>query len=621
MKIVNIIKKSIRYKLLSVFAFVTAVLIIICSWAVYNFNMLSKSIDNIMISNYLSIEAAQNMLTSIERQDSKELSMLLLDNKQNMEEFRENSSIFFLNYKNASENITENNEEKIVKEIKYNYDQYQALYEKFEKEITAGNKDTAEEIYAYEILPLFEKTKTKIKELQTVNQEGMLIRKNKAKKASDNAVISTLLISVFSIAITLILVILLINKILEPIYELIKQIKKVSKGNYKIKIATEGTDEIGQLETEFNNMKKKLSEYELMNIDKLKNEKQKAESIVETINDGIIVLDNDKKVILVNRAAEKIFDISEKDILNLSVSEVTNNQRLSDFISNFNSGNFRNYIDISIEDKKRRINYYRVLLSSILRHDEAIGTVILLQNITKFKELDQMKSDFLATASHELKTPLTSIIMSIDILTKELKNKVGSDEYELLEIIEEDSGRLKKLINDLLDLEKIESGKDPLVISRFSIAALINKVIEKFRIQIKELNIKVITDFENSTEENVSGDIEKIDRVLTNLISNSLKFIPLDRAGKLKISIAELGERMVISVSDNGVGISEDKLPHIFEKFQKIRESDDKIQKGTGLGLAICKQIINAHGGDIWVESKEGAGTTFYFTLKNEKKS
>ena len=225
----KIIKQSIRYKLLSVFAFITIVLVIISSWAVYNFNILSKSIDNIMVSNYKSIEAAQNMLTSIERQDSKELSMLLLNNKENMEEFRKNSEIFFLNYKNASENITENNESEIVGEIKSSYDKYQELYEKFEKEIITGNKNTAEEIYAYEILPLFEKTKTQIKELQTVNQDGMLIRKNKAKKASDNAVISTLLISTFSIIITLILVILLINKILEPIYELIKQIKKVSK--------------------------------------------------------------------------------------------------------------------------------------------------------------------------------------------------------------------------------------------------------------------------------------------------------------------------------------------------------------------------------------------------------
>ena len=610
-------RSSIRYKLLFVFIFVIMILVIISSWAVYNFGRLSGSIDNIMISNYKSIEAAQQMAVSVERQDSIELSMLLLNNENDVTDFKSSEAEFLKNLAAASDNITEKNEGNIIKNLDENYMEYLKLYENFRVQLIQNNHEEARNMYMNKILPMFEKVKENIRELQLVNHKGMLNRKDNAKYDSEKAVFSTLFISAVSIIFSLAAMLMVINSILNPIHNLIKQMKKVAQRNYDIKIDLKRKDEIGELGAEFSKMTEKISEYDMMNVDELKNEKQKAEAIVETIEDGIIVTNNECKLLLVNKSAEKIFAIEEANIINHHILEIIKNEYLFHSVKNALLEEKNEYIDISIENGNEEVSYYRVYSKLISRNNENIGVVTLLQNITKFKETDRLKSDFLAIASHELKTPLTSIIMSIDMLLRDLTGKVDEENLELLKIIEEESNRLRNLVNDLLNLEKIESGKDPLIMQEYDLNILIDRVTERFKVQFDELKIKFI----KNTSENLQSwsDIGKIDLVLSNLISNAVKFVKHDGSGEIILTVEEKNDKILVSVADNGIGISSSQQAGIFNKFQKIRESVNDIQKGSGLGLSVCKEIIKAHKNNIWVESEEDKGTKFYFTL--DKKS
>ena len=313
--------------------------------------------------------------------------------------------------------------------------------------------------------------------------------------------------------------------------------KKVAQRNYDIKIDLKRKDEIGELGAEFSKMTEKISEYDMMNVDELKNEKQKAEAIVETIEDGIIVTNNECKLLLVNKSAEKIFAIEEANIINHHILEIIINEYLFHSVKNALLEEKNEYIDISIENGNEEVSYYRVYSKLISRNNENIGVVTLLQNITKFKETDRLKSDFLAIASHELKTPLTSIIMSIDMLLRDLTGKVDEENLELLKIIEEESNRLRNLVNDLLNLEKIESGKDPLIMQEYDLNILIDRVIERFKVQFDELKIKFI----KNTSENLQSwsDIGKIDLALSNLISNAVKFVKHDGSGEIILGTPE----------------------------------------------------------------------------------
>ena len=426
-----------------------------------------------------------------------------------------------------------------------------------------------------------------------------------------------LLFSAVSIIFSLAAMLMVINSILNPIHNLIKQMKKVAQRNYDIKIDLKRKDEIGELGAEFSKMTEKISEYDMMNVDELKNEKQKAEAIVETIEDGIIVTNNECKLLLVNKSAEKIFAIEEANIINHHILEIIKNEYLFHSVKNALLEEKNEYIDISIENGNEEVSYYRVYSKLISRNNENIGVVTLLQNITKFKETDRLKSDFLAIASHELKTPLTSIIMSIDMLLRDLTGKVDEENLELLKIIEEESNRLRNLVNDLLNLEKIESGKDPLIMQEYDLNILIDRVMERFKVQFDELKIKFI----KNTSENLQSwsDIGKIDLVLSNLISNAVKFVKHDGSGEIILTVEEKNDKILVSVADNGIGISSGQQAGIFNKFQKIRESVNDIQKGSGLGLSMCKEIIKAHKNNIWVESEEDKGTKFYFTLDKKK--
>jgi len=611
-------RKSIKFKMTAIFILIFIVLAANSMWSVFNFNKLNDSIEEIMESNYASVVAAQNMIVALERQDSAELSHMFVDDKNSQEIFLENQKIFFKWLSRAEDNITEEGEKEILESINELYTQYMENYYTLIEIQNNQGVERARNYYYNEVLPTFENSKSEVRSLQLLNQNAMIEQRNKAQKVAKNASYSTSLISLATIILGLILVFYLMNKIVKPIQNLIDKIKKISEGDYSQQLDVTGDDEISELAKEFNTMTEKLKKYDLLNVRRLMKEKQKAESIVESITDGIIVTDEDNKVILVNSAAEKALGIKEKEVVNNHFLEGIKEEKIFDIIKNIKErselSDTKKYTDITLEYDGERKHYHVNVRPIRNKHGENIGMVTLMQDITKLKEVDQMKSDFVSTVSHEFRTPLTSIGMSVGLLLEGITGDVTEDQKELLDAIKEDNERLKSLVSDLLDLSRLESGKIQMDIDSYNISEIIDHSAKPFYRQAEDKNVSIDIDIKENIPK-VKADFNKISWVLTNLINNALRYTPEDGSGKIKIKVKDTANKILVSVRDNGKGIPEEYQKKVFEKFIQVKDAKGENTGGTGLGLAISKEIVNAHGGDIWIESKMGEGSTFYFTL------
>lgn len=614
--------RSIKSKILTIYFVLIVALIISSVWSVINFRRLNDSIDSIMESNYRSIVAAQNMIEAIERQDSAELGYLFANDKGMVDIFYYNQMQFLKYLSIAEDNITEKDESKTIDKLNKLYSQYMQSFSTL-KGISEKRELGIDNSYYYNnILPLFNSTKAECRNLLNINQEAMVVKKNNAKNIAAKATYSTILLSIGIILIGLILVLYLTEEIVKPIHILIEKIKKISEGYYDQKLEVEGNDEIANLAYEFNIMSDKLKSYEMLNINKLLKEKRKSEGIVESISDGVIVTDNSNNITLVNRAAEKILDIRERDVLNKHFLECIGRQDMFEIINNVsvNKGydEYKNYEDITIKDNEID-KYYRINVTPIISDSgEYFGVVTLLQDITKLKEIDQVKSEFVSTVSHEFRTPLTSISMGVDLLLENTLGNINDDQREIIQAIKEDQIRLKKFVDELLDLSRIQSGRMKMNIEKFDIKDMIENTVRVFSLQLKEKNIKLYLEI-NNRNNNVMGDISKISLVISNLIGNAIRYTPTDGSGIITVGCKFRNNKMLVYVSNNGVGIPKEYHKKIFEKFVQLKDDNNGSTGGAGLGLAISKEIINAHGGDIWVTSKEGEVTTFYFTLNIDK--
>jgi len=607
------LKSSIRLKIISVFLFLFIILGMISIWSILNLRRLSNAIEAIMEANYQSVVSAQSMTVALERQDSAELASMFSTSSSESEIFISNQNEFLKALSRAEDNITEPEEPKILSAINGLYVEYVDKYHILSSTKESKGIQEASSYYYNNILPLFENIKQLTRDLLTVNQEAMLSKRNKALEVAGNASFSTAVISALAILIGVIFSSYLNAKTVKPITVLIEKIKLIAQGDYKQRLQEKGKDEIAELSREFNIMAGKLKAFEEMNIQKLMEEKQKAEGIVESIGDVVLVTDRENKILVLNRAAEKAFDIRKEETVKTHFLETIKHEEIFEQVKKAlkeQQDDDKGYTDISIE-KDGSIKHLRVKSKPIKNEQkEIIGVVTLMQDITKLKEVDAMKSEFVATVSHEFRTPLTSIGMAVNLLLDGTTGKINEEQNELLLALKEDQERLNSLVGDLLDLSRIESGKIQMDIQSNEMKEIVHNAISPFSIQLKEGDV----DLEIDLPENlpvVKADFNKISWVLTNLVGNALRYVPRDGTGRIKISAKKTANKLLVSVSDNGSGIPEDMQEKIFEKFVRA----DKRQGGTGLGLAISREILLAHGGEIWVSSKQGSGSTFYFTL------
>jgi two-component system, NtrC family, sensor histidine kinase KinB len=609
------IKWKFRSKVLTGYGLALCLVVAVIVWSLVNTARLGKAAEAILKENYESILAAENMIDSLERQDSAVLLLMLNYQDEATKQFRENENHFLLWLGRAKDNVTIPGEGKIVKDIDEGYSAYLVSFSGLEGAVRSDPAKAAT-FYHKTVLPAFQSVRDNCTRLREINQQTMFSASNMAADVATRAFWSVFTIGSVSVVVALGFSLLLAGLIVRPVHQIIEATQKISEGNYDVEVKSETHDEIGVMARDFNVMVKKLKAYRDLNLRQILSEKHKSEAIIRSINDGLIVLNAELKIEDINPAAAQIFDKRPDEIRGRHLLEIVKDENLFNcvkqaFESEVTSAPEDQDAAVLTVDKGQSQQHFLFSVTPVLAGEDAIvSMVLLLQDITRLKELDRLKSEFVMAASHELKTPLTSIGMSIALLKEKSLAKLDPKESELLCAADEEVQRLKALVNDLLDISRIEAGKMALDFDSVSVELLLEKAVSLLKNQADEKSVELSYRLAGGLPA-IKADVNKITWVLTNLISNALRYTAAN--GCIRLSAEPAGSQIHISVSDNGAGIPYEYQSRIFDKFVQVKTQE--AVGGSGLGLAICKEIVRAHGGTIWVDSRPGEGSTFTFTV------
>lgn len=389
--------------------------------------------------------------------------------------------------------------------------------------------------------------------------------------------------------------------IVKPIKDLDQATSKIANGELSRRVNITTKDELGKLGENFNFMTEKLED----TIKEVLDKQNRLEAILKCMDSGIIAVDRSFKVIMVNPYAEKIFGI-KRNIIGENLLDNIRNFELENLLTN----NDKEYKEIKIMFPEERD--LRIKTTDIINRNEHIGTVAVVQDITDIKNLENMRSQFVANVSHELKTPLTSIKGFAETLREvedvELRNK-------FLDIIDSEAERLTRLINDILTLSHIEQQRE---VKEQIID--VNKILSDVYILIKSSADKKQIHLElknNNSIRQLLGDADKFKQMIINLVDNAVKYT--EPGGNVKIIPKSHGDCFSVTIEDDGVGISKEEIPRLFERFYRVDKARSRANGGTGLGLAIVKHILVLFNGNIEVESNLGIGSKFVIKIPYNK--
>jgi NtrC-family two-component system sensor histidine kinase KinB len=395
--------------------------------------------------------------------------------------------------------------------------------------------------------------------------------------------------------------------ITQPILKIIDAAKTVSSGNFNIKLNIKTRDELEILGETFINMAQKLNEYAEIQVDKIIAEKTKTEAIIFSIQDGIILTDYNGNILLINNKAKNILNLQDQSIENKNIAEILPPEIKPVIENSIKEPNKMFELDLS---KPNFTSIYETSTTQVKTlKGEKIGIVTVLHDITLEKELEKIKDDFLHSITHDLRNPMTSIRGFIKFLLDGVAGELNVQQKKMLDTMDRASFRLLGMINDILDIAKLEAGKMELDLKVADMVKIVKSTVEVIQPQYerKKISLEIVT---NKPEINTKVDANFMERVFINLIGNAIKFTPEN--GKITVSVEEQENKIVCFVKDTGEGIPQEHLKTIFEKFGQVK---NKSKGGTGLGLTICKHVIEAHGGKIWVESIYGHGAKFIFYI------
>lgn len=546
-------------------------------------NKLSADTKNILVANYNSLDHAREMFNSLNKG---------IENQESQKEFK-------LHLAKQQGNVTEIGEQEITDNLSADFMSLDELpsdaahYKAVQKDLT---------------------------DIMFVNMQAIQRKSYVAQNTADTAILWITLTGTICLLIAFTMLFNLPGNIANPIKELTKSTKEIAAENYAQRVHLEEHNEFGELARSFNVMAEKLEEYKTSNLEKLMVEKQRIETLINNMADPVIGLDEEKRILFMNNVALKITGISAEAAIGMKVQDVSIQndlirslvQELFEETSNMSTKK-SNPIKIFADNKE---SYFEKAIIPIKiiptgeKEEKQIGNVILLQNVTPYKELDFAKTNFIATVSHELKTPIASIKMSLQLLENKKVGSLNVEQQSLLDSIHDDAGRLIKITSELLNMTQVESGSIQMDILPFDPMEMIDYAISSNRLSAENKQIKLaVLVTENLPK--VAADKEKSSWVLTNLISNAIRYSYDNSSVELKATVD--GNKVSFSVLDSGQGIPTQYVDRVFDRYFRIPGTK---KEGTGLGLSISKEFIEAQGGSIAVKSDFGAGSTFSFTLR-----
>ncbi len=386
---------------------------------------------------------------------------------------------------------------------------------------------------------------------------------------------------------------------IEPVKKLTSISKDMAEGNLNQQMVATSRDEVGDLARAFNRMAAKLKEAMTL----VTAERDRMAIVLESMSDAIFVVDGEGRVTMTNKSAEKVLQVPRDAVTGRHLIEVVRDHEIDALLQQCLKTRTQQTGLVELRSKRQFLG----VIATPFQEDN--GCLLLIQDLTELRKLETVRRDFITNLSHELRTPVTSLKALAETLHEGAVDQpsVARDFVGKMNV---EVDRLAQMVQEMGDLSRIESGEAPLKRSPVNMAAVAARSVDRLRAQADRAGLHVILEIASGLP-SVSADEARIEQVLVNLIHNAIKFTA--PGGRIGVTAKTDGDKLTVSVSDTGVGISADDLPRVFERFYKVDKA--RAGGGTGLGLAIAKHVVEAHGGRIWVESVEGRGATFSFSI------
>lgn len=551
--------------------------------SIWYINDLRKDTGNILMANYNTLEYSRNMLLALDEMNTDQRAV----------------STFETNLKKQLKNETEIGESDITFQISNLFSDLKINTENDSLKIII-RKDIAA--------------------LMKLNMNAIVQKSHIANNTAENAIIWIIITGGLCFLIAFALLVKLPGNVANPILALTESIKEIANQNYRQRLNYESHNEYGDLARSFNIMAEKLEEYSNSRLEKILKEKKRVETLINNMHDPVIGLDEHKVILFINDEALKTTGLSRNEILNKPVQDiaVTNDLIRTLIVDLINPSAKKDEAPLKIfSDEKESFFEKEIIHIEINKtgenETELIGYVILLKNITIFKELDSAKTNFIATISHELKTPISSIKMSTQLLEHNETGILNNEQKQLIEGIKEDSTRLLQITGELLNMSQVETGNIQLNIQSTDPELIVRYTIDTTKLQAEQKKIKLQIDVETDIPD-IIADAEKTAWVLINFLTNAIRYSMED--SEIVVSLQKDDKGALFSVKDFGKGIDLRYRKKIFDRYFQIPGSS---KSGSGLGLAISKEFIETQGGTIGVESSPGMGSTFFFIIPYSK--
>ncbi len=599
-------KFTLRQKIFVVFAMLLLIAALISWQSIRRFHQLGRSIDVILKENYRSVLACQQMKDALERMDSGLLFILSGFMKEGIAQIEANQGLFKEALQAELNNLTLPGEAARATELKSLF----GLYDRGLEGFMRSKPQSLRQIYFNDLFPLFKNIKSKAETILQMNQENMNAANNRARIKAAAARRDMIFFLVLSGGIAMLFMLFSNHWILRPIRRLIDSTQEIRRGNLNLVIQVDTRDEIGQLSEAFNAMVSSLRLFRRSDQAKFLRIQRSTQEAFKNLPAAIAIVNADGMIEIATAAASSHFKL----VPNTSI-EQTPYPWLAEIqrglMKNPSLAGSENKYEIIQQFDDNQERFYKPRVIPIFSDEKEFnGSIIILEDVTLLMQNDEIKKDLFSTISHQLKTPLTGIRMALHLLLEENVGSLNEKQADLLVSARDESDRLNGIIEDLLDIRRLESGNVQLSLAAVSPNTLVEEATGQFSRQAQDRGIRIEVDLPADLPE-VCVDRSRIQYVFANLLSNAIHYSPV--GGVVRLTAKTEGDQILFSVEDNGPGIPQQYQKRIFEKFFRVPEY--KAQGGVGLGLSIAKEIIAAHHGQIFFHSTEGQGTTFTFSL------
>jgi two-component system, NtrC family, sensor histidine kinase KinB len=600
---------SLKHKLALGFGGLLTIIGIIGMLTIVQVDELGSAIDVILKQNYRSVTAAQEMKEALEKMNIEVLQSFSAEHLSSSVNVAESEKRFHDALQVELGNITLPGEQEKA-------DRIARLFEDYAKAIHAVSVESTplqerRDLYFTTVLPMHSEIKLLAQQILDMNQANMIEANHAARRLAESAHNRILMAIAASAALALIFSYQSRRWILRPVSRLIASANEIRSGNLDLVIETTSNDEIGQLSQAFNEMASTLRRVRRSDDQRLERTRKATQEVMNILPAPIAIFDPEGRVDVATLSAIRYFGIKPgADAATLGYSWLPEllAQAVETGGTAESAGN--GYIQKFIENREL---FFKPAATAIPHAPGGIGSngvVLILHDMTQAQEQKELKRGVVSTVSHQLRTPLTSLRMAVHLLLEQRVGSLNDKQADLLQTACEESGRLAEILDDLLDLNRFESGRARLNMTPQQADKLVREGIEPFISEFRDKAIELVLDILSGLPE-VLADAVSIRHVFANLLSNALRFTPRGGAITVKAQAELAGIRF--SVEDTGAGIAPEHLKHLFDQFYRVPGQDEK--SGIGLGLSIVREIVNIHGGKVGVESTLGKGSTFHFTL------